>query len=116
MQLGLPLSRLFDADPKGRNAGWQAYFEYGIDASNAADFRKAKGINATTGAGPLKSTLKAATIFYKLNNYVQFGFEESQYQSHAMPSTIGVCTTKVAGLPACTWTDWRTEFGPVFTF
>jgi hypothetical protein len=116
VQLGLPLSRLFDADPKGRNAGWQAYFEYGIDASNVADFRKAKGINATTGAGPYKSTLKAATVFYKLNNFVQFGFEESQYQSYALPSTAGVCTTKVAGKPACTWTDWRTEFGPVFTF
>lgn len=116
VQIGLPLSRLFDANPKGRNAGWQAYFEYGIDASNKSDFVKAKGINGTTGAGPIKSTLTAATIFYKLNNYVQFGFEESQYKSLAVPNTNGVCTTKVAGKPTCTWTDWRTEFGPIFTF
>jgi hypothetical protein len=115
VQLGLPLSRWFNADPKGRNAGWQAYFEYGIDASNAADFRKAKGIGAS-GAGPFKSTVKAGTLFYKLNNYVQFGFEESQYQSKALPNDVGKCTTKVAGVPTCTWTDWRTEFGPIFTF
>jgi len=115
VQLGLPLSRWFNADPKGRNAGWQGYFEYGIDAANTADFRKAKGIGAS-GAGPYKSTIKAGTLFYKLNNYVQFGFEESQYQSYALPNNLGVCTTKVSGKPTCTWTDWRTEFGPIFSF
>ncbi len=115
VQVGLPLSRWFNAEPKGRNAGWQAYFEYGIDAANASDFRKAKNIGAS-GAGPLKSTLKGLTVFYKMNNWVQFGFEESQNQSTALPNSDGVCTTKVAGKPACTWTDWRTEFGPVFSF
>ena len=115
-QVGLPLSRWFNADPKGRNAGWQAYLEYGIDAAMANDFRYAKGINATTGGGPIKDTLKGFTVFYKLNNYVQFGFEEGKYQGQALPNTKGVCTTKVAGLPTCTSTDWRTEFGPVFSF
>ena len=112
----MPLSRWGNADPKGRNAGWQAYLEWGEDASNAADFRKAKGVNLTTGAGPIKSNLRAGTLFYKLNNYVQFGFEESRYQSYALPNEQGVCTTKVAGLANCKWTDWRTEFGPIFTF
>jgi len=115
IQLGMPLSRWFDADPKGRNAGWQAYLEYGIDASNTADFIKAKNVGAS-GAGPYKSTLKAGTVFYKLNPYVQFGFEESQYQSLALPNNKGVCTTKIAGKPNCTSTDWRSEFGPIFTF
>jgi len=115
VQVGMPLSRWFNADPKGRNAGWQAYLEYGLDASNAADFRKLKNIGAS-GAGPIKSNLKAFTLFYKLNNYVQFGFEESQYQSYAVENNKGVCTTLIAGKPACTYTDWRTEFGPVFTF
>ncbi len=115
VQVGVPLSRWFNADPKGRNAGWQAYFEYGVDASNAADFKKAKDIGAN-GAGPIKSSLKAGTLFYKLNNFVQFGFEESQYQSYALPNDMGICTTKIAGKPSCTSTDWRTEFGPIFTF
>ncbi len=49
IQAGFPISRWFNADPKGRNAGWQAYFEYGVDAANANDFRYAKDISATEG-------------------------------------------------------------------
>jgi len=116
VQVGFPLSRLFEADPKGRNAGWQAYVEYGLDAAVANDFRLAKGISATAGGGPIKDTVKAVTIFYRMNPWVQFGFEESYYHGQALPDTKGVCTTKVAGLPACYSTDWRTEFGPIFTF
>lgn len=120
IQLGLPLSRWFNADPKGRNAGWQAYFEYGIDGTNAADFYKAKDIGAD-GGGPIKSTLKAATVFYKMNPWVQFGFEEGGYESYAVPAIkgadAGICNvTKVGGKPVCNATDWRTEFGPIFTF
>ncbi len=116
IQAGFPISRWFNADPKGRNAGWQAYYEYGIDAANANDFRFAKSINATTGGGPIKSALNAVTLYYKMNPWVQFGFEESHYASYALPDTKGICTTKIAGLPNCTSIDWRTEFGPVFTF
>jgi len=115
VQVGLPLSRWFNADPKGRNAGWQAFIEYGIDAANANDFRYAKDIGAA-GAGPIKDTLKGVTVFYKMNPWVQFGFEEGKYQGFALPNTSGLCTTKVAGLPTCTSTDWRSEFGPIFTF
>src|SRR5271167_1069010 len=85
VQVGFPISRWFNAEPKGRNAGWQAYFEYGIDAAVANDFKIAKGATAegvtsygTTGA--IKDTIKAFTVFYKMNPYVQFGFEESKYQ------------------------------------
>jgi hypothetical protein len=116
VQAGFPLSRWFNADPKGRNAGWQAYYEYGLDAAFANDFRFAKGISAEAGGGPIRSTLNAVTIFYKMNPWVQFGFEESHYASYALPDTKGICTTKIAGLPNCTSIDWRSEFGPVFTF
>ena len=116
VQVGFPLSRWFNAEPKGRNAGWQAYFEYGLDAAVANDFKFAKGISAEAGAGPIKDSVKAVTVFYKMNPWVQFGFEESYYHGQALPDTKGVCTTKVAGLPSCASTDWRTEFGPVFTF
>jgi len=120
IQAGFPLSRWFNADPKGRNAGWQAYFEYGIDAANATDFYHAKAIGAD-GGGPIKSTIKAVTVFYKMNPWVQFGFEESKYSSYAVPAIsgadIGVCNaTKVGNIPSCSATDWRTEFGPIFTF
>ena len=78
VQLGFPISRWFNAEPKGRNAGWQAYVEYGLDAANANDFYIAKDIGAD-GAGPIKSNLKAVTVFYKMNPWVQFGFKESNY-------------------------------------
>jgi hypothetical protein len=120
VQLGFPISRWFNADPKGRNAGWQGYVEYGLDAANINDFRLAKGIT-TTGAGPFKGIIKAGTLFYKMNNWVQFGFEESNYTNLAYPAVSGadkgVCNgTKVSGKNSCSITDWRTEFGPVFTF
>lgn len=115
LNVGLPLSRWANADPKGRNAGWQLWFNYGIDGANSSDFIKAKDIGAS-GGGPSKSTMKAATLYYKLNPWVMFGFEETKYGSVAFENTKSVCTTKVAGLPSCSFTDWRTEFGPVFTF
>jgi hypothetical protein len=115
VQLGLPVSRWFNAEPKGRNAGWQAYVSWGLDAANANDFRYAKDIGAS-GGGPIKDEVTAFTVFYKMNPWVQFGFEESKYTGYAVPNNKDVCTTKVAGLGTCTSTDWRTEFGPIFTF
>jgi len=120
IQAGFPISRWFNANPKGRNAGWQAYLEYGKDAVNANDFLIGKGVGAD-GAGPVKSDLRGLTVFYKMNPWVQFGFEESAYRSFAVPaisgSDAGVCNaTKVGNVPTCNATDWRTEFGPIFTF
>jgi hypothetical protein len=117
IQVGLPLSRWFNADPKGRNAGWTFYYDHGLDQVVHADFAKAKDIGAN-GAGPYKSTLNAGTIFYKLNQWCTFGFEESLYSSYSLPNDKGVYTpnTSVAGVPGRTWRDLRSEFGPIFTF
>ena len=115
IQAGFPISRWFNADPKGRNAGWQATVQYGIDAANAHDFKIAKDIGAA-GGGPIKDTLKGVTVFYKMNPWVQFAFEETKYTGYALPNNKDVCTTKIAGLPNCTSTDWRSEFGPIFSF
>jgi len=119
VQLGFPLSRWFNADPKGRNSGWQAYLGWGLDEVNANDFRLAKNVG-TSGAGPIKGNLQAASIFYKMNNWVQFGFEEGRYAGYAYRAIrgadAGLCTTKIAGRPSCESIDWRSEFGPIFTF
>jgi len=117
INLGLPLSRWFNADPKGHNAGWQLYFHHGLDQVVHSDFAHAKDIGAD-GAGPYKSVLNAATIFYRLNPYVQFAFEQSLYSSYSLPNNAGVFTpnTSVAGVPGRTWRDLRSEFGPIFTF
>lgn len=120
IQAGFPLSRWFNANPKGRNAGWQAYLEYGKDAVNANDFLIGKGVGADS-AGPIKSDIRGLTVFYKMNPWVQFGFEEAGYRSYAVPAITGAgagtCNVdKVGNIPTCSVTDWRTEFGPIFTF
>lgn len=116
VQLGLPLSRLFNADAKGRNAGWSAYFTAGLDAVNHSDFVRAKGTAAS--AGPYRSIYEGVSLFQKINNWVTFGYELSLYSSYALPNAAGNFTsaTSVAGVPSRTWRDLREEFGPIFTF
>lgn len=117
VNLGIPLSRIFKADPAGHNAGWTFYLHHGLDAANHFDFARAKEIGKD-GAGPYKSTFNAGTLYYKVNNWCTFGFEESLYSSYALPNDAGIFTanTSVAGVPAHTWRDLREEFGPIFTF
>jgi len=116
-QIGFPLSRIFKADPTGHNAGWTIYFYQGLDAVKHSDFAIGKDIGKD-GAGPYRSTLSAATLYYKVNNWCTFGYEESLYSSYSLPNDAGVFTsnTSVAGVPGHTWRDLREEFGPIFTF
>jgi hypothetical protein len=117
VQVGLPLSRWFKANPAGRNAGWQLYFHSGLDAVNHSDFARAKGIGAS-GGGPWRSVFEAVSLFNKINSWCTFGYEVSLYSSYALPNAAGVYTsnTSVAGVPSRTWRDLREEFGPIFSF
>ena len=56
----------------------------------------------------------AATLYYKLNSWATFAFEQSQYQTTLLPE-VGAAYT-ISGTPATKWKDQRTEFGPIFTF
>jgi len=123
INLGLPLSRWAHADPKGHNAGWQLYLHAGKDQVVHPDIKKALGIGCgaadgsqgCTGGLPLsQSRLLAATIYYKINNWATFAFEQSQYQTSLTPE-VGPLYT-IAGTPATKWKDQRTEFGPIFSF
>ena len=68
----------------------------------------------TTCSRPNKNDLGAATLFYKLNNWVSFGWEESYYRTRA---TGGAASWPLfAGKPGRSWHDFRSEVGPVFTF
>lgn len=114
VNLGLPLSRLFNADPKGHNAGWQLFLHMGKDQVAAADLKNpgfpGGGILAPL---PLRmGTLAAATLYYKVNPYVTFGFEQSQYATRLITGA----NYTIAGKPSNEWKDNRTEFGPIFTF
>ena len=123
INLGLPLSRWFNADPKGHNAGWQLLLHAGKDQVVHHDIQHALGIgcgsadglSACNGGLPLsQSRVLAATLYYKINQWATFAFEQSQYQTTLTPD-VGPLYT-IAGTPATKWKDQRTEIGPVFTF
>jgi len=121
VNLGFPLSRLAKAEPTGRNSGWTFYLHYSFDEALTRDVRSlyaAAQFQGQTGsvlAGNTrnKSDVGAATLYYKLNPLVSFGFEESYYRTR----TAGGLTDPFwTGKPADSWHDVRFESGPIFTF
>jgi len=112
VQLGLPLSRWFNADPKGHNAGWQLYFDFGKDQMVDRDLNNP---NFTAGSTlPMSmGKMAALTLYYKVNNWCQFGFEQSIYATR-IEDHLNLYT--IAGVASNEWQDHRTEFGPIFTF
>ncbi|MGA7564516.1 MAG: hypothetical protein WBW53_00405 [Terriglobales bacterium] len=118
INLGLPLSRWFNASPHGHNAGWQLYLDLGKDQVVNRDLNNPNYLAAYNGGGtaplPLAmGKMAAATLYYKLNPWCQFGFEQSIYASR-MLDHLNIYT--IAGVPSNEWQDHRTEFGPIFTF
>jgi hypothetical protein len=115
VNLGLPLSRWFNADPKGHNGGWQLYFHMGKDQVVHSDLvtpNAGATANVLSPLPLLMGKLVAGTLYYKVNPYVTFGFEQSIYATRLAP---GLDYT-IAGQPSNEWQDHRTEFGPIFTF
>ena len=110
INLGLPLSRWFNANPKGHNAGWQLYFHAGKDQVVHNELT-----NPNDGGGVLPLLMGkvfAATLYYKVNPWCTFGIEQSVYGTRLEPGV----EYSIAGSPDNLWQDHRTEFGPVFTF
>jgi hypothetical protein len=117
-QLGLPLSRWFNADPHGHNAGWQLLFTVGKDQVNDRDLNNPGYVAAYNGGGTsplpmLMGKTAIGTLYYKFNNWCQFAFEQSVYATRLLDH-LTVYT--IAGAPSNEWQDHRTEFGPIFTF
>lgn len=122
-ELGLPLSRWFNANPKGHNAGWQLYFHAGKDQLVHRDAVMQLGL--LDGAGPnqlgqgmgipmIESNFVGATLYYKINPWCTFGFEPTHYSSRAVPELGNFWI--IAAEPSRIWQDQRVELGPVFTF
>ncbi len=109
--LGLPVSRWFNANPKGRNAGWAIYLQYGYDYANARDVRRLNG-------GRAKSDVFIGDLQYKLNQYVSFIWEQSLYRTFAANHTVDATggLPLFRGIPTFAWHDLRSEVGSVFTF
>jgi hypothetical protein len=116
INLGLPLSRWFNADPKGHNAGWQLFLHMGKDQVVHHDLDYAGYTGNANILSPLPLSmgkLAAATLYYKFNPYVTFGFEQSIYATRIKDGLPGYT---IAGKPSNEWQDHRSEFGPIFTF
>jgi hypothetical protein len=118
IQLGLPLSRWFNADPHGHNAGWQLLFTMGKDQVNDHDLNNPGYVAAYNGGGTaplpmLMGKTAIGTVYYKFNNWCQFALEQSVYATRMKD---GLTIYTIAGQPSNEWQDHRTEFGPIFTF
>jgi hypothetical protein len=106
IQVGFPLSRLFDAEPTGRNSGWTTYLYYGYDQATARDARR-------FGARGGRSDLLSGNIQYKLNSLVTFGYEQGLYRTR---SADRVVLPLVRGIPSFTTHNVRSEFAAIFSF
>ncbi len=111
VELAFPLSRIFNAEPTGRNAGWTATFHYGYDAVWANDVRK---LSPTGGRG--KGDVGFANLQYKMSQFVTLGYELSYYRTRAVRGTEAPFLPTFRGVPAATWHDLRSEFATIFTF
>lgn len=118
VNLGFPLGRIFHADPAGRQAGWQLYLHYGIDDPYSRDVRRAPVVAATSLGNRDRSDLAAATLYWKFNSLVTFGYEQSYYHTKVSGPGAGPTFTGPVwdtGL-ARSWHDLRSEFSTIFTF
>ena len=107
IQAGFPLSRIFHADPKGRNAGWTAFLYYGDDQVFARDARR-------FGARGVRSDLFSGNIQYKWNQWMTFGYEQGYYRTRAN-NRAGLLPL-FRGVPSFTTHNVRSEFAAIFTF
>ena len=107
IQFGFPLSRIFDADPKGRNAGWTAYLYYGDDQATARDARR-------FGARGTRSDLFSGNIQYKWNQWVTFAYEQGYYRTRADNRSGALPLFR--GIPSFTTHNIRSEFAAIFSF
>ncbi|MGD0508219.1 MAG: hypothetical protein ABSA27_10505, partial [Terriglobales bacterium] len=110
IQLGLPLSRWFNADPHGHNAGWQLQFLVGKDQVVDRDLNN-PGFSGTLPMSMGK--MAVLTLNYKFNNWCGLSFEQSIYATRLEDH---LTLYEIAGNPSNEWQDHRTEFGPIFTF
>jgi hypothetical protein len=101
------LSRIFNADPEGRNAGWTAFLYYGDDQATAREARR-------FGARGARSDLFSGNIQYKWNQWLTFGYEQGYYRTRA-DSRTGLLPL-VRGVPSFTTHNIRSEFAAIFTF
>lgn len=110
INFGFPLSRIFNADPKGRASGFSGYLHYGYDQATARDARRFGGRG--------KSDVFMGSLFYKLNTFVTFAYEQSLFRTRAANSSRFAFggLPLFRGIPSRETHDVRSEFATIFTF
>ena len=107
VQLGFPLSRIFNADPKGRNAGWTGFIYYGYDQATARDARR-------FGARGSRGDLFSGNLQYRWNSFVTFGYEQGLYRTRATDRFGALPLFR--GIPSYAAHNIRSEFAAIFSF
>lgn len=117
VNLGFPLGRIMKADPASRAAGWQLYLHYGLDDPYARDVRHTGSISATSAGLRDRSDMAAATLYWKFNQFLTFGYEESYYRTRlSNGGTPNITTPTWDGGPVRSWQNVRSEFSTIFSF
>jgi hypothetical protein len=112
-EMSFPLSRIFHANPEGKNSGWVLHLMWGTDRANYAD--------ASHGNHLGRTDLDTASLTYRLNKWVTLVHEASYIVTFTANNhgAGGVITPEYLQFgPTVTRQahNWRNEFGPVFTF
>jgi peptidoglycan hydrolase-like protein with peptidoglycan-binding domain len=106
--LAFPLSRIFKANPEGRNAGWTFNMHYSFDDAFARDVRRIGAANRS------RDDITAGTLTYKMNKYFSVAFEESYYRTRA--ANKGGPLPLYRGIPSYQWHDVREQLSFITTF
>ena len=109
-EIGVPLSRWFNANPEGRNAGWTMNFHYGEDQAYSRDVRVFNPAGARQ-----RSQWVFGNLLYKMDKWVGFGYEESLYWTTAITGSEGTFPLW-QGYHSRQARDLRSEFATTFTF
>jgi len=112
VEASFPLSRIFHADPEGRNTGWILHLMYGTDRTVARDVIHPAGTGGTGGNSLLRTDYDTGSLTYRLNKWVTFVNEVTWYETR----TADGAKKLFSGRDVTNAHDWRNEFGTVFTF
>ncbi len=122
IELGIPLSRIFKADPKGRAAGFTMNVHYGYDEANPNDVRRLLGSTLNpagqpanlAGANRGRSDAGFYNFQYKYNSFVTFAFEQTYFRTRAVNN--GGNLPLFRGIPSRSTQNLRSEFATIFNF
>jgi hypothetical protein len=122
VNIGFPLSRWFNIDPKSRLAGFQGYLHYGYEEAKPRDVRRLNGTTLnpigqfaqSLGANRSRSDVFMGSLHYRVNSFVTFAYEQSYFRTRAANQAGALPLFR--GIPSRETHSIRSEFATIFTF